>query len=249
MAMATARSDRDGECDGDRDRRSPERQRPHAKRLSAGTEAGEHGLDAVEKVVADLHVAGVDVAPGDSDTESRARLRAGSRGGAESGDSVAAGTSVALGNVECDGAEGSSQLVGQVSIVVTDAVDHVAKLFDGLNGNLENVERVGGGSCLHATPSDRTVTAPRVTADEVGAGAVLSRSRMQARPTARRVCVRGRIRLRHRVSSSEVAIEVAHPSRNRSRNRSRSSQSLIAVARRSRSSQSPVVVAHRSRPS
>ncbi|MGA2450187.1 MAG: hypothetical protein ABTD50_16025 [Polyangiaceae bacterium] len=55
-------------CDGDIDGRHIERWRPSAKRLSAGAEAGEHGLDAIEEVVAHLSVAGIDVAPGNSDT-------------------------------------------------------------------------------------------------------------------------------------------------------------------------------------
>ena len=76
---------------------------------------------------------------------------------------MAALAAVALGDVEGTRAERASKLLAQVAIVMADPHDDGAKHFDGADAQVQNEEAWGvRRSCLHALPSERTVTAPPV---------------------------------------------------------------------------------------
>jgi hypothetical protein len=103
--------------------------------------------------------------------------------GREARETMTALAAVALRDVEGAGTERASKLLTQVAVVVPDSRDGRAKDFDRADGEVQNEETWGvRRSCLHALPSERTVTAPLACrAQTRGAGAVLSRLGRQAR--------------------------------------------------------------------
>ena len=147
-----------------------------ACRLATRAQAVEHPRDAIEKRVAPLEIVGLDVAPSDRHAQRGARLGIGPRGGREARETMTALAAVALRDVEGAGAERASKLLSQIAVVVADLRDRMAKNFDSADGEVQNEETWEvRWSCLHALPSERTVTAPPSALDEAGAGAVLSR--------------------------------------------------------------------------
>jgi len=81
----------------------------------------EHGRDAIEECFTGLDVLGLHVAPGDGHPERGARLGVGARRGREARDAVPTLASIALADVERDGAESRAKLLCKVPVTTLDA--------------------------------------------------------------------------------------------------------------------------------
>jgi hypothetical protein len=146
-------------------------------------QAVKHGRDAVEPRFASLDVLWLYVAPGDRDPERSPRLCVRARRGREACNTVPALAAIALGGVERNRAQGASDLFREISIVTLDVSDDWSEDLDGFDRDVEDLKREAGRFGLHALPSERTVTAPRQDREgRSGAGAVVSRPGVQAKP-------------------------------------------------------------------
>jgi hypothetical protein len=113
-------------------------------RSAASAEPVEHCRDAVEELLAALHITRAHVLPGDCDAQSGANFCVGACGGGEAGRSVAAIGAASLADVERDRAESAADLLAEIAIVLPDADHDGAKRLDGGDGEIEDLESGGG---------------------------------------------------------------------------------------------------------
>jgi len=101
----------------------------------------EKASHAIEEGFTTLDLRGVHMAPRDGHAEGGAGLAVGAGGGGEPAEAYPALVAVALGDVEGDGAEGAPELLAEIAVALPDASDDWAQDPDGLDGDLECVER------------------------------------------------------------------------------------------------------------